>query len=78
MQYHIQKWGNSLGIRIPKAIAQKAGLVEGTPVEIILDNDNFITIRPMRYSLETLLSGVTPENLHREVDAGKPVGREVW
>lgn len=77
MQYHIQKWGNSLGIRIPKTLAQKAGLSEGTPVEIILD-DNSIIIKPMRYSLETLLSGVTPENLHQEVDTGKPVGREVW
>ncbi|MHB8916815.1 MAG: AbrB/MazE/SpoVT family DNA-binding domain-containing protein [Desulfocucumaceae bacterium] len=77
MEYHIQKWGNSLGIRIPKALAQKAGLVEGTPVEIVLD-DQSIIIRPRRYSLETLLSGVTSENLHREVDTGKPVGREVW
>lgn len=77
MLYHIQKWGNSLGIRIPKALAQKAGLVEGTPVEIVL-GDEAIIIRPRSYSLETLLSGVTPENLHREVDAGKPVGREVW
>lgn len=77
MHYHIQKWGNSLGIRIPKTLAQKAGLVEGTPVEIILGDDAII-IRPRNYSLETLLSGVTPENLHREVDTGKPVGREVW
>lgn len=77
MQYHIQKWGNSLGIRIPKTLAQKAGLVEGTPVEIILEDESII-IRPKRYSLEKLLSGVTPENLHREEDTGKPVGREVW
>lgn len=77
MQYHIQKWGNSLGIRIPKTMAQKVGLCEGTPVEIILDDESII-IRPRRYSLETLLSGVTPGNLHRELDTGKPVGREVW
>ncbi|MEW5952190.1 MAG: AbrB/MazE/SpoVT family DNA-binding domain-containing protein [Bacillota bacterium] len=77
MQYHIQKWGNSLGIRIPKTLAQKAGLVEGTPVEIILGDDAII-IRPRSYSLETLLSDVTPENLHREADTGKPVGREAW
>jgi len=77
MQYHIQKWGNSLGIRIPKSLAQKAGLAEGTPVEIILGEDAII-IRPRSYSLETLLSGVTPENLHREVETGKPVGCEVW
>jgi len=77
MQEHIQKWGNSLGIRIPRTLAQKVGLAEGTPVEIILEKQS-IVIRPRRYSLETLLSGVTPENLHREVDTGKPVGREVW
>jgi len=77
MQHNVQKWGNSLGVRIPKALAQKAGLSEGTPVEIILGDESII-IRPRRYSLETLLSGVTPENLHREEDTGKPVGREVW
>ena len=77
MQEHIQKWGNSLGIRIPRTLAQKVGLAEGTPVEIILEKQS-IVIRPRRYSLERLLSGVTPENLHREVDTGKPVGREVW
>lgn len=77
MQYHIQKWGNSLGIRIPKTLAQKAGLVEGTPVEIML-HDKSIIIRPRLYSLETLLAGVTPENLHRERATGEPVGREIW
>lgn len=76
MQNHIQKWGNSLGIRIPKSLAQKAGLSEGTPIEFELE-EGFLIIRPRRYSLEMLLSDVTPENLHREVDTGKPVGREV-
>jgi antitoxin MazE len=77
MQHRVQKWGNSLGIRIPKSFSQKLGLEPGTPIEFKL-RDNAITIRPKRYSLETLLAQVSPENLHGETETGAPVGREIW
>ena len=77
MEARVQKWGNSLAIRIPKALARDAGLAEGTPVEFSVDEDAVI-IRPKRYSLEELLARVTPENLHPEANTGKPVGREAW
>jgi len=66
-----------LGIRIPKSVAQKIGLMEGTPVDFQVDDDAII-IRRQRYSLETLISRITPENMHREVNTGSPVGREAW
>lgn len=77
MEPRVQKWGNSLAIRIPKPLAQQLGLTEGTPVEVEADNHR-IVIRRKRYTLEELLSRVTPENLHGEVDTGLPVGREEW
>ncbi|HHW42147.1 MAG TPA: AbrB/MazE/SpoVT family DNA-binding domain-containing protein [Syntrophomonadaceae bacterium] len=77
MQPHVQKWGNSLGIRIPLALAQKIGLKEGTPVDLEAKDDAII-IRRKRYSLEQLLSQVTPDNIHGEVDTGPRVGREIW
>lgn len=77
MQARVQKWGNSLAIRIPKTLAVRIGLTEGTPVEFSL-HDDAITIRAERYDLETLLAAITPDNLHEEIDTGKPVGREAW
>ncbi len=74
---YISKWGNSLGIRIPMAIAKKIGFVEGTPVEIDVEN-NCIVIRRKRYSLQKLLSEVDAANLHDEVESGEPAGREIW
>lgn len=77
MLAYVQKWGNSLGIRIPRSLIQRVGLAEGAPVDLEVGDDGLI-IRPRRCSLEMLLSQVTEDNLHREVDTGQPVGREVW
>ncbi|MGB9825411.1 MAG: AbrB/MazE/SpoVT family DNA-binding domain-containing protein, partial [Desulfofundulus sp.] len=77
MQSQIAKWGNSLGIRIPKSITEKVGFTEGTPVILEIVDDT-IVIRKKKYDLNTLLSQVTSENLHAEIDTGHPVGREAW
>ncbi|TDF99450.1 AbrB/MazE/SpoVT family DNA-binding domain-containing protein [Paenibacillus piri] len=73
----VQKWGNSLGIRIPKTIANKAGLEEGSKIELDVENGNLV-IKPMSKSLDNLLSQITPENLHTEASTGQPKGREPW
>lgn len=77
MQSHVTKWGNSLGIRIPLSLAKEIGLGEGTQVDIRVENDTII-IHKKKYSLEALLSQVTPENIHGEVGTGPSVGREAW
>lgn len=77
MQSRVQKWGNSLGLRIPKTIAQQAGLSEGTTVNFSV-RGNSIVINPQQYSLETMLSQITPDNVHKEIDTGYIVGREIW
>ncbi len=77
MALRVRRWGNSLGIRIPKTVAQQAGLSEGVEVDCRVDGGAVI-ISPKRYALESLLDKVTPENLHGEVNTGQPVGREAW
>jgi antitoxin MazE len=80
MQTKIQKWGNSLALRIPKAFADEAGLENDSPVEIsVVDGQIIIAARQRhKYDLDDLLSQVTEENLHGEIDTGDAVGNEVW
>ncbi len=80
MQTKVQKWGNSLGLRIPKSFAEQAGVEAGSEVDLSVKNGELI-IRPRRlprYDLEDLLHGITAENTHAEVETGDRVGREVW
>ena len=76
----IQKWGNSLGLRIPKGVARGARVREGTTVTLAVSNGRLV-VAPLEtrgYELEALLAGVTRKNLHAAVDTGDPVGRELW
>lgn len=77
MKTIIHKWGNSLGLRIPKAFAVHLGIGLGEEVELSMDK-NGLRIVPSSENLERLLSQVTPRNLHRETGTGKLRGREVW
>jgi antitoxin MazE len=80
MQTTIQKWGNSLAVRIPKAFVKEARVAYGTTVDLSVD-DGKIVIDPRPepdYRLEDLLKGVTKRNRHEEVETGAPVGQEVW
>lgn len=74
----IQKWGNSLGVRIPKAIARSANFDPGTQVEIAIDN-GVVTIKPVDVpSLADLLKQIKRGDKPPVFDWGKPVGKEVW
>ena len=78
MQTKIQKWGNSLAVRIPKAFVKEARIAYGTSVDLSVD-DGKIVIDPHaepEYRLEDLLKGVTKHNIHAEVETGNAVGRE--
>lgn len=79
LQTHIQKWGNSLAIRIPKPFALEVGLEQNSPVTVSVI-DGKLVLEPVQptYTLEELLSQVTPENLHQEIETGTAVGDEVW
>ena len=72
--------GNSLGLRIPKSLAEGAQVREGTTVDLALDKGRLI-VRPTTgrtYQLKDLLAGVTRDNIHGEIPTGGPVGKEVW
>ena len=79
MRTRVQKWGNSLAVRIPKPFAEGAGLKLATEVEVSLEKGvlRFSPVRP-RWELRALVSKVTTRNRHAEVDSGKAVGRESW
>ncbi|MEK6553445.1 MAG: AbrB/MazE/SpoVT family DNA-binding domain-containing protein [Bacteroidota bacterium] len=80
MRIKIQKWGNSLALRIPKAFASQSRIRQDEYVNLTLDNNKIIVepVEEKKYSLEKLISGINKSNLHREIDFGKKVGAERW
>jgi antitoxin MazE len=76
----VSKWGNSLAVRIPLAIARQASLTEGDSLALVLDNDGGIVLRPTRrkYELSELVDRITPKNRHKETNWGQPQGGESW
>jgi antitoxin MazE len=80
METRVKKWGNSLALRIPKSLAQEAGLVYDSSVEISIVDGNLVVapVAASEWRLDDLLAQVTQDCLHGEVDAGPSVGREVW
>lgn len=80
MQTKIQKWGNSLALRIPRSFALDARLKQNSVVEISLEDGRLVIkpVVPAAYRLDMLMALVKPGNIHREMEVGKPVGKEVW
>ncbi len=76
----IAKWGHSLAVRIPQAIAKEARLAEGDRLSLELDVGGSIVLRPARrrYELGQLISRITAKNCHRQTNWGPPMGEEWW
>ncbi len=80
MRAKLEKWGNGLALRIPRAFAREAHLTEGSEVALSIQ-DGKIIVDPSpaaEYSLDDLLSGVTNRNRHSEIDIGDAQGHEAW
>lgn len=79
MKTTIQKWGNSLAIRIPKSITKDSKVSEGSNIDILVENGKII-LSPGRkeYSLKELLKNITNENIHSEISTGDQTGGEIW
>lgn len=76
----VQKWGNSLAVRIPRSVAEDTQLSSGKTVNLAV-HDGQIVIAPARqrrFRLNDLLRGVTTQNRHAEVATGNAVGQEMW
>ena len=80
MQTKVQKWGNSLGVRIPRPLADQVRIGEGSVVDIEEKNGEIVIklVAPAEHTLDELVAGITEENRHGETETGAPVGREVW
>jgi antitoxin MazE len=80
MQTKIQKWGNSLALRIPKSFALNVSIKQNELVDLSIDKGKIIItpIAQKKYSLAELLEGVSENNLHSEFDTGAPAGKEIW
>lgn len=80
MESRVQRWGNSLALRIPKPLAAEVGLKDNSAVELFLRDGRLIIVPVVKpkVSLERLLSQVTEKNKHHEVDTGAAVGGEAW
>lgn len=80
MQTRVQRWGNSLALRIPKALADEVGLKENSPVQLSLHERQLVIVPLLQptLSLEALLAQVTDNNRHAEMPTSPAVGGEAW
>lgn len=77
MQTHLQKWGNSLGLRIPIQIAKQLKLHQGSSVNLEIE-DGKIIIQSPKYQLEKMLKEITPKNRHHQILDDAQQGNEEW
>lgn len=79
MKVKVQKWGNSLAVRIPKSFAVQTQIEQDAVVNISVDKGKIIMMpeKKPEYTLDDLLQGVSKKNLHGETDSGMPVGNEI-
>ena len=80
MRARVQKWGNSLALRLPKSVADHAGLEQGAEVEISLEDGHFVVsaVPKPAFTLDELLSKLSPTNRHAVEEWDSPQGNEVW
>lgn len=80
MKTRVQKWGNSLALRIPKSFADEVGLLNDSSVEVSLTNGKLVVvpIEKPGVALKKLLAQITEHNIHHEVDSGSAIGNETW
>jgi len=80
MKTRIQKWGNSLAVRIPRPFAEESNLHEDSAVDISLRNGKLVVapLQEQEFTLEHLVKGITPQNRHTEIETGEAIGNEIW
>ncbi len=78
METKIQKWGNSLAIRLPKTFADQTGIENGSDVHLLVEEGKIVVIpiREKELLLEDYLSRINEANIHKEISFGSAVGRE--
>ena len=79
MNARIGKWGNSLGIRLPKYIVDTLNLEVDTSLSIAVDDGKIVmeVVSEQDLTIEDLLAQVN-EPPEAELSWGKPEGEEIW
>ncbi len=77
MQAYIQKWGNSLGLRIPLQLARQLNLHQGSAITLEIEDGKLI-IQPPKYCLDDMLNEITPKNQHQLMLDDDQKGSEEW
>ncbi len=80
MRTRVQRWGNSLAVRIPKSFAAELQIDHDSEVDLTL-LDGQLAVMPVTkptFTLNELLDGITEANLHQEIGTGAATGQEVW
>ncbi|HET7880174.1 MAG TPA: AbrB/MazE/SpoVT family DNA-binding domain-containing protein [Acetobacteraceae bacterium] len=78
MAVTLQKWGHSIGVRLPKPMLEQVGFVEGAQVDVLVEGDHLVIRRTHRRpTLAELLAQCRPENRPEPIDWGPDVGREI-
>ncbi|MBI1788712.1 MAG: AbrB/MazE/SpoVT family DNA-binding domain-containing protein [Acidobacteria bacterium] len=78
MRVSVQKWGNSLAVRIPKTVALESKIKNGSHVDMTLEDGRVVLTPVAKDNLEELLARISPDNIHKEIQSGPPRGREIW
>jgi len=79
MKTTVQKWGNSLAVRIPRPFAEEIHLQVNTPVGLTIRSGKLVIVpADAELTLESLVDQITDENRHEEIGTGQSVGNEVW
>ena len=78
MESRVSVWGNSLGLRIPKAFAKEIGLKSGSKVRLEMEKGKIVVKPITKYSLKSIVDQITPENQSGEMDFGRHEGQEIW
>ncbi len=80
MEVQVKKWGNSLGLRIPQAIANQINIKDGSRINLVLKNNKIELIPAVaeEYRLNDLIELITEATLHNEISSGQAIGNEIW
>ena len=80
VETNIQKWGNSLGVRIPAKLIEKTSFRDGSCVILIQKKDSIVikSCTGVKPKLKELVAKINSKNIHKEIDWNKPYGKEIW
>lgn len=80
MEARLQKWGNSIGIRIPSNILKALNLKENDIIDLIQEEEKIVISKSQKkkISLRERFKEYNDKNLAKDFSWDEPKGREIW